>query len=318
MEQLPQTPPPASLALSSSFIKVVLCFLFLVFEAAAGTAGAGEIIADETSLDLKIGAIPSIRVQACGSCIDCYVTVANDGEGGHVIVESANVFQTTGYLVQPSALEPYPLIDGLTVTLAAGSGSYGDNFLAANPVGPGNIAGFGGFGNHTGVAMLQAGGYSFSIPLNVLGASGVTTVSSVLDNTIRLQGAPFGTQSIVITGISTNVLYVPSLDLSGAAFTLNLNSSQILSATEVTAEGDVVERHTVTVNGYNDLMSASQVGAVMMVSPFRIETGELGGNIPGVIRRTFSIKEVPEPAMNLLILSGAFTLVGFLRYRMRS
>jgi hypothetical protein len=153
--------------------------------------------------------------------------------------------------------------------------------------------------------------------LNVLGAGGTTTISPVLNNVISLQGAPFGTNAVAITGISTNVVYVPSLDTTGAAFTLNLTTNQLLSATEATAEGVVIEINTLTINGYNNLMSASQAGAVMMVSPFRIKTGDLGGNIPGALRKTFTWRVVPEPTTNLLISIGALVLAALARHRSR-
>lgn len=276
------------------------------------SANAGDYDPANSFLDLKIGNIPTIRLT---SATDVAVTLTNDGEGGHIIVIDSSLFQTTSFAVQSAAFTGFPDLTGLKIDLHQGAGTFADGFSVPNSVGPGSIGGFGGYAADEGVAILEAGGFFFNISLSVLGIGGTTTVFNVLNNTLVVEGEPYGTQPVQITGISSNILYVPSLGVSGVAFTLNLTTIQVITATEITDGGVVQEQDTITVNGYNNLMSASQAGTVKMVSPFRLSTGGLAGNVAGAVWKTLAF--VPEPGTVLLLVSGAIGLAVIGRKRMK-
>jgi hypothetical protein len=63
------------------------------------------------------------------------------------------------------------------------------------------------------------------------------------------------------------------------------------------------------------LASASQAGTIKMVSPFRLSTGSLAGNIAGAVIKSFTF--VPEPGTVLLLITGAAGLAIVGRNRMR-
>jgi hypothetical protein len=132
-----------------------------------------------------------------------------------------------------------------------------------------------------------------------------------------LQAAPFNTGDVSITGLSSNLLRVPSLgSVTGVAFTLNLTTVQLATATELTAAGQVLENNTVLLTvGTNNLASASQAGTIKMVSPFRLSTGSLAGNVAGAVIKSFTF--VPEPGTVLLLITGAAGLAIVGRNRMR-
>ncbi len=137
----------------------------------------------------------------------------------------------------------------------------------------------------------------------------------MLANTLVVTGAPFNTGAVNITGLSSNIVHVPSLNTTGVAFTLNLTTVQLLSAYELTANGVILENSTAIIGGANNLASASQAGSIKMVSPYRIRTGNLAGNVAGSVTKTFTF--VPEPGTVLLLLTGAAGLAVVGRSRMR-
>lgn len=278
----------------------------------SSAANAGTFDVANSFLGIKIGNIPRIDVAPNpGSESSFTLTGAVDN---HTITETASVFQTTNYWVNSAAFTGFAQLTGLKVTMHSGSGSFSDGFSVPNSVGPGNIGGFGGGEEVTGTALLVAGGFNIFVPLGVIGSGG-TTVVPALSNNIVLEGEPFGTQAAQITGISSNILYIPSKGGTGLAFTMNLTTVELLTATEVTVNGIVQEAQTVTVAGSNNLQSASSPGMVTMVSPFRIATGNLAGNVPGAIYKKFTF--VPEPGTMLLLVSGAVGLAVIGRKRLR-
>ena len=281
--------------------------------AVSTTASAGTFDPGNSLLQLKIGNIPTINLNASVAGV---ATLTNNGSGGHDITIEASMFQTTSYAVQSAAFTGFPQLTGLKIDLHAGSGSFGDGFNVPNSVGPGSIGGFGGYASSVGTAILEAGGFFFAIDLGVLGAGGTTTISPVLNNALVVEGEPYGTAPVQITGLSSNIVFVPSLNVSGVAFTLNLTTVQVLTATEITSGGLPVENNTVTLNGYNNLMSASQAGTVKMVSPFRLATGGLAGNVAGAMWLTLAFEDAPEPGTVLLLVSGAIGLAVIGRKRM--
>ncbi len=275
------------------------------------TANAGALNQNKSFLDIKIGSVPQIRLNAQSTA----VTLSDVGTG-HGVDESSSVFQTTSFAVQSAAFTGLPQLTGLKLTLHAGTGDFDESATYANGLGTGTVSGFGGLESNTGQAILRAGGFDFIISLSVVGSGGTNTLANVLQNVLVLEGAPFNTGDVNITGLSSNILHVPSLGVTGVAFTLNLTTVQLLSAYELTSGGSNLENNTVTItNGFNILASASQTGRVKMVSPFRIQTGSLAGNVAGSITKTFTF--VPEPGTALLLLTGAAGLAVVGRARMR-
>ena len=280
----------------------------------SSAASAGTFDVANSYLGIKIGNITRIDI-APNAGSEGSFNLTDDGFGGHALSEAASVFQTTNYWVNSAAFTGFANLTGLKITMHSGSGSFADGFSVPNSVGAGNIAGFGGQETVDGTAILVAGGFNITIPLNNVGSGGTTTVAPALNNTIVLEGEPFGTAPVTITGVSSNILYVPSKGTTGVAFTMNLTTVELLSATEVRVAGIVQEQTQMVVAGTNNLASASQPGMVTMVSPFRIATGNLAGNVPGAIYKKFTF--VPEPGTMLLLVSGAVGLAVIGRKRLR-
>lgn len=286
----------------------------------AGTAAAGVFDPANSFMQLKLGSVPALTLPAVGT--PASVTLTDPDGGGpleHRIQENASLFSTTNYWINSAAFTGLPAIDNLKISIHAGTGDFQDGFSTPNSVGAGTIGNFGGIENITGQAILIAGGFVNTFPISVLGSGGVTTINPVLNNAVMITGEPFATNpaptGVQITGITTNLLFAPSRGVSGVAFTLNLTTVELVQAIEQTSGGNVIEVNTVTVNGFNNLQSASQPGVVKIVSPFRLKTGNLAGGVPGALYKTFSF--VPEPGTMLLLVSGAVGLALIGRNRMR-
>jgi hypothetical protein len=276
------------------------------------SAGSQSIEQSTSFLDIKLGSVPTIRLDAKSTAV-----TVTDITGGLSVAEAASVFQTDTFTVQSAAFTGLPQLTGLKISFHAQTGTFGESASYANNVGAGTISGFGGTEANNGSAILRAGGFDFIVPLSVLGNGGTTTLFPVLDNALVLQGAPFNTGAVNITGLSSNIVRVPGLgSVTGVAFTLNLTTVQLLTATEITALGVVQENATVTLTaGTNNMADASAAGTIKMVSPFRLQTGALAGNVAGAVYKTFTF--VPEPGTVLLLLTGAAGLAIVGRKRMR-
>lgn len=287
--------------------------LFASAESAASVFDPGN-----SYLELRIGRIAQgLGISADPNFDNVVVTLTSDAEGVSEILVVGDLFETASLAVQSASFTGFPSLTGLKVDLLAGSGFYRDEFAVPNSVGPGSINGFGGYSSTGGMALILAAGFTFELPLHNIGAGGTTVLSSVLNNSLVIEGAAFGTAPVQITQISSTVVYVPSLDRTGILFSLDLTSDQAMSATPVTTGGNLVMRYTITVNGYNNLMSASQVGRVTMVSPFRLSTGSLAGRVAGAMWLTLAFRAVPEPGPAILLLTGVAGLVVVGRSRMR-
>jgi hypothetical protein len=277
----------------------------------ASSASAGTFDPANSYLGFKLGNIPRIDLPAAQSGV---VTLTGTF-GDHQIHEFASIFQTTNRWINSAAFTGFPQITGLKISMHTGSGSFADGFSVPNSVGPGNISGFGGYEAVTGTALLVAGGFNVPIDLSVLGSGGTNVISPVLNNAVVIEGEPFGTDPMVMTGLSSNLLVVPGRGVTGVAFTLNLTTVEVITAIEVTLNGLVVENNTVTLTGTNMLQSASEAGMVTMVSPYRVSTGNLAGRVAGAVYKKFTF--VPEPGTMLLLVSGAVGLAVIGRKRMR-
>lgn len=281
------------------------------------TAKAGDLdwASYSSFLDIKLGSVPQIHLSTDASHV-ADVTL-NDVGTGHGVDEAAGVFATTGYAVNSAAFTGLPQLTGLKLTLQAGSGDFDEGASYANPLGTGVVSGFGGTEANTGQSIIRAGGFDFLLDLSgVLGSGGSASLANVLQNAIVVTGAPFNTADVNITGLSSNIVHVPSLGVTGVAFTLNLTTVQLLTAYELTSGGSPLTNNTVTItHGFNNLASASQAGTVKMVSPFRISTQGLAGNVAGSLTKAFTF--VPEPGTALLLLTGAAGLAAVGRMRTR-
>lgn len=123
----------------------------------------------------------------------------------------------------------------------------------------------------------------------------------------RLHTAP-----AAITGVSTPRIQVDG-SLTGAALTLEPTAAQTVKVFTTgggftsTGAGPTDRISTVTVAGSNDLAGPSNSGSVVLVTPVRIDTGPIGGILPGMIRTRLSF--VPEPESLLLQLAGVAGLL---------
>jgi hypothetical protein len=191
----------------------------------ASSAGAGTFDPANSYLGFKLGNIPRIDLPANPAGV---VTLTGT-IGNHAIDEAASIFQTTNHWINSAAFTGFPQLTGLKITVHTGSGSFADGFSVPNSVGPGNIACFGGYEAVTGSALLVAGGFNVNIDLSPIGSGGTVVVSPVLNNAVVLEGEPFGTDPITITGLSSNILFVPGRGVTGMAFTLNLTTVELIS-----------------------------------------------------------------------------------------
>ncbi|MEO1913940.1 MAG: PEP-CTERM sorting domain-containing protein [Myxococcales bacterium] len=284
--------------------------------AISATANAAATLDQDNSfLDVKLGSVPQIHLSAQSTNV-----VLSGGIGAHAIAEAASVFQTNAFTIQSAAFTGLPSLTALKLSLVGGAGNFGEAATYANPMNGGAVvSGFGGLEANTGTATLTAGGFQFAIDLGVLGngIGGPTTVNNVLQNALVVTGAPFNTGNVSISGLSSNIVAVPAyLNTTGVAFTLNLTTVQLITAYEITAAGIPLENNTVVISaGTNALASSNSDGSIKMVSPFRIATGSLAGNVAGSMIKTFTF--VPEPGTVLLLVTGAAGLAIVGRKRMR-
>ena len=281
--------------------------------AVSATSSAATLDQATSFLDVKLGSVPQIHLSAQSTNV-----VLTGNAGSHAIAEAASVFQTNAFTIQSAAFTGLPSLTALKLSLVAGVGNFGEAATYANAMNAGAIvSGFGGIEANTGAATLTAGGFQFAIDLNVLGSGGQNVVANVLQNSLVLTGAPFNTGAAVITGLSSNIVAVPAyLNTTGVAFTLNLTTVQLITAYEITAAGVPVTNSAVSITaGTNALGTVNAGGSIKMVSPFRISTGSLAGNVAGSMIKTFTF--VPEPGTVLLLVTGAAGLAIVGRKRMR-
>jgi len=187
----------------------------------------------------------------------------------------------------------------------------------------------GGTSSVDGATVLQAGGGFTSIQNVVIGVTSPPTATLPLGgNVVLVSGGPWVTGKVRVTDLTTNVISLPNRVPTGGqqvgpqggpvgvGVTLRPTSQERVSTftisggfrglANLTATPEV--RGTVTLQGTNNLQSASGAGTVSLISPLRIDTGPLGlGRIPGFVETRFVF--APEPGTLLLLASGAAGLV---------
>lgn len=239
------------------------------------------------------------------------------------------------------------LTDLLIVSADNAAGTFTPSFTYANEVG-GNLTNsaatmysgticptgcLGGLASVSGSTVLQAAGAFFGVPNSVIGVGGTTTLALGTMTTILVTGGPWVTGKVRITDLTTNVISMPGRVPTagqqvgpqggpvGVGVSLAPTSQETVSTftvsgafrttmggvNDVTPDG-IETRGTVTLQGTNNLASASGAGSVTLISPLRIDTGPLGlGRIPGFVKTKFVF--APEPGTLLLLASGAAGLV---------
>jgi hypothetical protein len=305
------------------------------------SASAGVFLPQQSTLEVNLGALPTVTVTGKYQ-YGGWATLSNNG-GAHDLTDLKSIWKDAGVSVGTSLLTGVALITRLTLTETNQSGAFTASFSTPNPVG-GNLSGtdpnkttfsntlcpggcLGGVESFNGQFIVGIVGTPLPFPLSVVGVGGQASLP-VGQAAIVATGAPFVTGKVKITNITTNVI---SLSLrNGGAGAIGLGVTLNPAPTEnaktfTTGLGFVTDhpgatnletRATVTLEGDNNLASASGTGQVTLISPLRIQTGPLGvGNIPGKFSKTFAF--VPEPGTVLLLVSGAAGLVFIGRKRMK-
>ncbi len=303
-----------------------------------GSAQAGVLDEANSTLGLTIGGLPEVNTGALPGSAS-FVTLS-DIAAGHNILVLGTVWSTVNFGPGTSLFTGVPLISNLKVTMSANAGQLNDGAFPGTPTVPtcvtNNIGGggcigptFGGFFPLNGQAIIHAAGGALMVPvpLSVAGGfMGETTMVTLLGLNITVTGGPFISGQWQITGISTNVITIPARgNIQGVPFTLGPTTMETVMTPSTNggfvsiSGGNAFENHTVTISGTNNLISAdltpSQTGTVTVVSPLRIATGGIAGNIPG--SSTIHMEFVPEPGTVLLLVSGAVGLAVIGRRRMR-
>jgi hypothetical protein len=295
----------------------------------AGTANAGLNVEQLTTLNVGIGALPPITINAQDNGGPGTASLT-DNVLGHVVTDTKTLWSTVDLGPGTSLFTGVPLITDLRVTVRNNIGYFIEGFnpdaITTNGGGTGinyicdpNVQPcMGGYETLSGQAVVYAANGAVVLPIALDGigfAKGARNGGELVENLITYTGGPWSTGWIQITNITTNVVTVPSLNnLQGVALTLELGTAT--TAMNVTTGGGAfVEQHTVTLHGTNSLLSASKPGQVTLVSPLRIDTGNIAGLLPGKVEKTFNF--VPEPGTLLLFVSGAVGLVAVGRRRMR-
>ena len=296
----------------------------------SSSAQAGTFVPEASTLTYNLAGLPEIVVTASPGT-EAQVTLQNDLSGGHVIAVSTSVFSTINLGPGTSLFTGVPLITNLKLTLHNQAGVFLDGFSTTNvlanppvPIGP-TLGGTMGF---TGQNIIFAiGGIQLPVQLAAIGGPfGVTTQVTLAGNNITATGGPFITAvptGIKITDVTSNVITIPGRGgVQGVAFTLLPTTGETVMTLSTNggyvslSMGEPIENSMVTVSGTNNLLSGSKQGMLTLVSPFRVFTGALAGNLPGEVR--LKLVFVPEPGTVLLLVSGAVGLAVIGRRRMRN
>jgi len=249
------------------------------------------------------------------------VSLANDGGGGHILVDQASIWSTTNFEIGTSFFTGVNLISNLRLTGHNLSGSFTTTgFLANNAwsINHNPIGGFGGLEALSGQLVISLGNPPTSpglgmivAPLsNIGGPTGTSMLPVPPLGSFTNTFGPFFTQKVTMTNVTTNLISIPQRGgATGVAFTL------LPTPNETTNTLSVDSVNTVCLTGTNSLLSASQPGMVTLVSPLRVNTGALAGTLPGKVIKKFVF--IPEPGTLLLLVSGAAGLVLVGRNRMK-
>jgi len=286
-----------------AYIIAVLALLSIIVP--GGHARAGALDPSNSFLELKVADIPPLRTRARSAG----VTLTG---GATFVAESPGVFAIEDYAIETGVFTGLPLLTGFEIDLEAGAAQYAAGASYTNPMGYGVVSGFGGMGLFSGAAILSFAGFDILFEAAPFGVGG-TDLAIVLNNQIFVTGAPFNTGEVRITGITSPVVFAPSLGVTGVALTLNLTTAQLMTAIPLTNGGEPIETHAVNLRGAHSLDSVAGTGELKMISPIRIRT-EFESRA-AVLTKT--LRFVPEPVVALQLLAGAAGLMALARWRAR-
>jgi len=315
----------------------------------AGTAWSAAFIPGGSQLSAKLANLPNIAVNGDPTKLTAVTLI-----GGTLSID-ANLFSTAGLTVGTSLLTNVALMQNLTLNVQNNAGALTPSFsatpasvvpggyTAGNPWGGGltgaakmtgseslcggasGCLGGRGFTLNGTIVIAAAGGQSLPFPLDAVGRGGTgeVTLGGAALNAI---GGPWITGKARVTGLNTNVLFVPgrggqvgvgvTLDLATTETATNVTTMGGLASTVTAPTPALQTQATVTFTGTNSI-TGSGVGSVTLISPTKIDTGAIAlGVLPGVWRASF--KFVPEPGTVLLLVSGAAGLAFIGRKRMKS
>jgi len=300
----------------------------------AGATQAGIFVPEKSTLQLPLGGLPNTVVTGT-SGTSGLVTLSDDGFGGHILTDQASIWQTTSNSPGSSFFTGVPFITNLKVTVHNGPGSFASSFSFVNPVartslgGPITIHGLGGYESLTGGVILNIlGVFQITAPLTPIGVSTGNTSMIPVGAAFNITNTygPWVTATVKITGVTSNIITVPARGgVQGLGFELLLTPGEAAGANTLTTGGALVtqcgsgcnpqQATMATLVGTNSLASASQPGMVTLVSPIRVDSGQVAGPIPAGAIKKFVF--VPEPGTMLLLAAGAVGLVVAGRKRMR-
>lgn len=295
----------------------------------ASAATAGTFVPGESPMGVRFGGLPTITFNALpGTEPIVGMTDQVTPPFGHFIGVGNTVWSTINFGPGTALFTGVPLISNLKITAKNDFGNVADGFTTpSNPMSNGakGLIGptLGGHIRLSGQSVIKALGSTVPIGVSKVGGlMGETTTGTLLALvTIVATNGPFVTESLAITGVTSNLISLPFEGKTGVGFTIEPAEGAFIRTFNTTggfqslSGGLAAENHTVTISGTNNLASGSKAGTVTVVAPLRIDVGLVAGVIPGFVRAKMTF--VPEPGTMLLLVSGAVGLAVIGRRRMR-
>lgn len=295
--------------------------LALLLISSTEAARAGQLLPDESTLQLTLGGLPRITVVAEPTALVQLgdLPTGHPNAPGHFVGMSNSVWSTVNFGPGTSLFTGVPLISNLLLSARNDAGLLQSGLtVASNVIGGGGTVGpaFGGQLRLSGQVVIVSLGGSVRLPVplsHVGGATGETTMVTLIGNNITATNLPFLTAPLVITGVTSNLITIPArANVQGVGFSLQPTPNETVMTLSTNggfvsvSGGLALENHTVTVSGTNNLISGSRSGAVTVVAPMRVATGVIAGTIPAEVR--LQMRFAPEPGTLLLLLAGAISL----------
>jgi hypothetical protein len=299
--------------------KLVVLSVAAAFLIVSSAASAAIFDGGASFFRLKVSSLPGFLVDMDpGASGNLDVTLTGVA-GSESLATSALIYSTNAATVGSALFTGVPNITNLFLTVQNGTGTFANGFTGSWQQGALGPA-FGGVQSDSGnQAVLEALGYlSVPIPLNTMGLGGQSTaVVGLLTATIYVDGAPWVTSSVTITGLASNIISITNnsngrISMIGAGFTL---SPTVNESTVPTVSGENAVT-SVKIGGTNDLDGTSP-GQVTLVSPLYVDPSQATNGNPIAAAAFQTLIFVPEPGSMLLLGSAVVGLVIFGRKRMK-